>query len=344
MDFSLLIPFIADFLLFALKTVMVVTGFIAVLGSVFYFASRGRGKSLIEVENLNERFSDLRHFLKSQLLHGKQLKEFLKAEKRAQKKEKPKDRRVFVLDFDGDIRASEVEDLREEITAVISSANVQAGDEVIVRLESPGGMVTSYGLAASQLRRLKENGLKLTVCVDKVAASGGYMMACVADWIVAAPFAVVGSIGVVAQVPNFNRILRNHDVDFREVTAGQYKRTVSLLGEITESGLAKFREQIEDTHVLFKRFVQENRPSLNIDAVATGEHWYGTQAISLGLVDELRTSDDVLYSLYDKAELVLVKCHKRKSPMEKLMGSAASAAVSSFDRLWTRFTRLTYGA
>ena len=109
----------------------------------------------------------------------------------------------------------------------------------------------AYGLAASQMQRIRDKKLKLTVCVDKVAASGGYMMAVVADKIIAAPFAVLGSIGVLAQVPNFHRLLKKHDVDFEMLTAGKYKRTLTMFGENTDKGREKFQEDIEDTHVLF---------------------------------------------------------------------------------------------
>ena len=131
----------------------------------------------------------------------------------------------------------------------------------MVRLESGGGLVHGYGLAAAQLVRLKDAGLTLTVCVDKVAASGGYMMACVADKVVAAPFAVIGSIGVVSQLPNFHKWLKNHDVDYEMFTAGDYKRTVTVFGENDAEDRAKYQEELEQTHALFKHFVNTYRPA-----------------------------------------------------------------------------------
>jgi serine protease SohB len=199
---------------------------------------------------------------------------------------------LFVLDFNGSIDAKEVSSLREEISAILSVATKQ--DEVFLRLESGGGMVHGYGLASSQLDRLRQQGIPLTASVDKVAASGGYMMACVANTIISAPFAILGSIGVIAQVPNFNKLLKKNDVEFEQFTAGEFKRTVTMFGENTEKGKQKFIEELEETHVLFKDFVSEHRPSLDIRKVATGEHWFGTTALSLGLVDTIQTSDDYL--------------------------------------------------
>lgn len=210
--------------------------------------------------------------------------------------------RVYVLRFTGDIRASSVDNLREEVTAILTLARPEQ-DRVIVCLESPGGLVPSYGLAASQLARLREAGLDLTVAVDRVAASGGYMMAAVAHRIVAAPFAVLGSIGVVAQIPNLHRWLERHDIDVELLTAGEHKRTLTVFGENTDEGRRKFREQLDEAHDQFKTFLSRYRPLLDLDKVATGEHWYGEQARELGLADELRTSDDLLLETSREADL-----------------------------------------
>ncbi len=235
--------------------------------------------------------------------------------------------KIFVLDFKGDIQASAVENLREEITLILATA--KAGrDRVVVRLESPGGMVHGYGLAAAQLVRLRDAGFHLTICVDKVAASGGYMMACIANEIISAPFAVVGSIGVVAQVPNFNRLLKEHNVDFELYTAGQYKRTVTMFGENTPEGKAKFEEELQQTHVLFKHFVEKYRPQLNVDKVATGEHWYGQDALDLNLVDKLQTSDEYLLALLPQHDVYVINTRKKATLGEKLGLQAAQMTDS----------------
>ena len=229
--------------------------------------------------------------------------------------------RVFVLRFQGDIRASAVDNLREEITAVLTQAE-PGRDQAVVCLESPGGMVPSYGLAASQLVRLREAGLDLTVVVDRVAASGGYMMAAVGHRIVAAPFAILGSIGVVAQIPNLHRWLDRHDIDFELLTAGDYKRTLTVFGENTDAARRKFQDHLDETHELFKQFLQRYRPQLELDRVATGEHWYGDQARALGLADEIGTSDDLLMKLAREAEVFEVS-YTRAQPIGRRVGMAA---------------------
>ncbi len=248
--------------------------------------------------------------------------------------------RVFVLDFDGDLRASAVSRLRREITAVLSLA--RDDDEVVVRLESRGGMVHAYGLASSQLQRIKQHGVGLTVCVDKVAASGGYMMACVANRILAAPFAVLGSIGVIAQLPNFNRLLKKHDIDFEMITAGEYKRTLTILGENTDKGREKFTEEIEDIHLLFKEFVTEHRPGLDIGRVATGETWFGQRALDLKLVDELVTSDEYIAQKCEAADVFEVKYVEKKPLPERLGIAVQNAADGLLLKWWERGTSTRY--
>lgn len=327
--------FLYDLGLFALKTLLIVSSVIIVLIVVFNLgSSRGKQRPQIEVEKLNTRFRSFRRHLQGHLLGKKKFKGLVKQEKKEAKKDvEPKSLRLFVLDFHGDIRASQTSSLREEITAILSVS--KPDDEVVVRLESGGGLVTSYGLAAAQLARLKEHHVRLTICVDKVAASGGYMMACVADKIISAPFAVVGSIGVIAQVPNFNRLLKRHDVDYREVTAGEFKRTISIFGEITEPGLEKFRSQIEETHALFKNFIASFRPKVDIAKVSTGEHWYGSQALALGLVDELLTSDEYLYRHYEMADVYRIEYHAKKRLMDRLGDSMSTALGKAGLRLWS---------
>ena len=245
--------------------------------------------------------------------------------------------RLYVLNFDGDLKASAADNLREEISAVLSVA--RSGDEVLIRLESSGGMVHSYGFAASQLQRIRDAGIQLTVAVDKVAASGGYMMACVANRILAAPFAVIGSIGVLAQIPNFHRLLRKANVDFEQLTAGEYKRTLTLFGENTDADREKMQEDIDDTHLLFKEFVAEHRSQVEIDKVATGEVWFGERAIDRGLVDELQTSDSFVQACLPERDVFEIKYVLKKHWQEKL-GLAAEGAVSrAASRLWQAATR-----
>ncbi len=288
--------FFLQYGLFLAEAITIVLAIIAVILVVVRLRGHGSDPEKLEVKKLNARYEDMALTLKSELLPQDEFKQALKAAKK-HRKEAAKHRtqnkkRLFVLNFDGDIKASAVSNLREEITAVLMVARNE--DEVFVRLNSAGGMVHAYGLAASQLARIRTRNIPLTVAVDKVAASGGYMMACVANRIIAAPFSILGSIGVIAQLPNFSRVLKKNDIDYEQFTAGEFKRTVTMFGENTEIARAKFREEIEATHRLFKNFVHHYRPSLDIAKVSTGEHWYGTQALELQLIDRLLTSDDYL--------------------------------------------------
>jgi serine protease SohB len=242
--------------------------------------------------------------------------------------------RLFVIDFDGDVEASAVDNLREEITAIISAAD--PSDRVLVRLESPGGMVHAYGLAASQLSRIKAANLHLTIAVDQVAASGGYMMACVADQVIAAPFAIVGSIGVIAELPNFHRLLRHNKVDYEQHTAGEFKRTLTMFSENTDAAREKFKTELQETHDLFKQFIRDNRPSLDIDKVATGEHWYGTQALTLGLIDGIQTSDDFIVNAAKEGDVFEVSYEVKKPLAERLSFSLHSAIEKAFLSVWKR--------
>jgi serine protease SohB len=323
------VEFLSEYASFLAKTVTLVLAIIVVLTAIAAQRGKGRRKTSgqLQVSKLNDFYKGLRERLESTLLDKDQLKALRKQEAKAEKKGKKKAEakpRVFVLDFDGDIKASATESLRHEITALLTLAT--AKDEVVLRLESGGGMVHSYGLASSQLARIRQAGVPLTVCIDKVAASGGYMMACIGEKIISAPFAILGSIGVVAQLPNVNKLLKKHDIDFEVLTAGEYKRTLTVFGENTEKGREKFQEDLDITHQLFKNFVARYRPQLAIDEVATGEVWLGVAALDKQLVDELKTSDEYLAERAAKAEVFHLHYAERKSLQERV-GLAASHSV-----------------
>lgn len=327
--------FLYDYGLFLAKAVTLVAAIGAVLVILFASAARAKGdKGELVLTNVSEELEHLKDHLKHELLDKKAWKAYEKA-KKAENKAAEKDEsvkpRTFVLDFKGSIDAHEVASLREEISAIITVA--EAGDAVLVNVESGGGMVHGYGLAASQLDRLRQANIPLSICIDKVAASGGYMMACVAERIYAAPFAIVGSIGVVAQLPNFNRLLKKHDIDYEQHTAGDFKRTLTLFGENTEEGRQKFREELEETHQLFKAFVGKYRPELDLSRVATGEHWYGQQALELGLVDEIATSDDLMLAAAKDRTLIKVRFQPKKKLADKLAHSAALSVSTFFGKL-----------
>ncbi len=351
--------FLIEYGMFLAKCATIVVAIVFVVGMIA--ATSGKGKKVgkkgrLKVTQINDHLEDLRDILRESVLDADELKSLGKVEKKRLKDEakvkkasrkklekskagddahpsvnEAERKRVFVINFKGNMAADAVESLREEITAILSLASI--GDEVILRLESPGGMVHAYGLASSQLLRIKNKKIHLTICVDRVAASGGYMMGCLADRLVAAPFAIIGSIGVLVQLPNFHRVLKKNDVDYEIISAGEFKRTLSTFGEITQKGKDKVQEDVENIHEIFKKWVKEHRPSVDIDKVATGETWVGMQAKERYMVDEIKTSDECIISACENAEVFEVEFELKQSIQDKL-GSAFEGAA---DRVFARW-------
>lgn len=323
----------AGFLAKALTVVFAIAALLLIIGSV---KNKGPSKKegTLKVTRLNDVYKKLHSVVENALLNDSERKALKKAQKRAAKQVKAglatadKKPRVFVLNFEGDVHAKATESLRHEVTALLGHAT--ASDEVVLRLESPGGVVGGYGLAASQLVRIRDAGIPLTVCVDKVAASGGYMMACIGNKIVSAPFAVHGSIGVVAQFPNFFKLLKKNDVDVETITGGEFKRTVTLMGETTEVGRKKFQEEVDSIHEMFKNFVSKYRPSVDTAKVGTGETWFGEGAKDLNLVDEIMTSDEYLANLAKSSDLYLINYQQPKATgLLAKLGKNASVSLES---------------
>lgn len=328
--------FLAEYGLFLLK---VVTVALAIVVVIVIAAAEGRkaGHEGLEVESINKKYKGMASVLRKAVMQKRDQKKEAKEEKKREKADAKKASsrpKSFVIDFKGDLKASGVPSLREEVTAILDVAT--ADDEVIVRLENHGGVVHEHGLAASQLARIRDRDIRLSICVDKVAASGGYLMACVASKIYVAPFAILGSIGVLAQIPNFNRLLDSHGVDFEQITAGKYKRTVTMFGENTDEDRAKLKEELEEVHGLFKSAVNTYRPDLDLDKVATGEHWYGSRALELGLADEIKTSDELLTELAADRELFRVAYHI-KQPLQKRLMASIDSTLEKIDAMsWRR--------
>jgi len=317
--------FFSTYGLFLAKSLTIVIAILATFGGIIAIASKNKAKSKekIEITKLNRKYKEIKEMISRETIEKKELKKLKKKEKQNKELQKIQDKdltktklRTFVLEFDGDIRASAVENLREEITAILTTATPK--DEVLIKIESAGGTFHGYGLAASQLKRIRDRNIPLIAAIDKVAASGGYLMACVADRIIAAPFAIIGSIGVIAQLPNFNRFLKKHDIDFEQITSGKYKRTLSLFAENTKEGKDKAQQEVEEAHTLFKNFVTLNRPTVNINTLATGETWHGIRAQEMGLIDDIITSDDYLLNSYEKANIFKVEYTIKKSLTERL--------------------------
>ena len=349
--------------MFFAKVATIVVAIIIVLGAIVSSGSRQKKadkKGSIRVTPLNDHFDEMRERLRESVLDKDQLKKIHKQEKkaakaehkRAREKEKQKTKegseadsravddrkkRSYVLNFKGDLAAEAVTALREEITAILTLA--EKADEVILKLESPGGMVHAYGLASSQLLRIKNAGIPLTICVDKVAASGGYMMACLADKLVSAPFAIIGSIGVLVQVPNFHRVLKKNDVDYEIISAGEFKRTMTIFGEITKKGKAKVQEDVETIHGIFKQWVKDHRPSVDIDKISTGETWVGMQAKERYMVDEIKTSDECILTACETADVFELEFELKKSIQDKL-SSAIPGIVEKVLMSWSSKSRI----
>ncbi len=320
-----MIEFFFDYGLFLAKLGTVAVAIVVVVGVIVALTKRGAHQEGLLVEHLNKRLEGLGDTVRLAVQGKDQFKQTFKERKKEAKelaKKGSQRKRVYVIDFKGDIRATATTSLREEVSAVLAVASED--DQVLVRLENSGGTVHEHGLAASQLLRIKEKNIPLIISVDKVAASGGYLMACVASRIIAAPFAIVGSIGVIAQLPNFNRFLEDKGVDFEQITAGRYKRTVTMFGKNTDEDRGKLKEEIEDVHELFKIQILGHRPQIDIERIATGEHWYGTRALELGLIDEIRTSDDFLSEAAAECDLYGVTFKRKKSLSERLLGGAES--------------------
>lgn len=354
--------FLTEYGLFLAKVATVVIA-IGIIVSMIVGASQrnkqGGDKGHLEITPLNQQFDDMSEAMliatMDEALQQSEEKKLHKAKKKQAKLDKKQNKaeskkvdkgeieevkaksRVFVLSFNGNISASATSHLREEITAILTQAT--SNDEILIKLESPGGMVHSYGLASSQLDRIRKAQIPLTVCVDKVAASGGYMMACVADKILAAPFAIIGSIGVVAQMPNFNKVLKKHDVDYEILTAGKYKRTLTMFGENTTKGRKKFVEELEDVHELFKTHVSSRRPQVDIDSIATGETWYGSQALGMALIDDVQTSDEYLVSRIKEADVYEIAYVHKKKLQERLGIAAEESADRLLLKWWARLTQ-----
>jgi len=322
--------------MFTAKGIIIALLILLVLFVFLMLVAKGKEKikGKLTIRSLNNKYDENRETLLTETLSKKQYKQFLKtrkSEKKADEKKEESVKNIFVLTFIGDMKASAVCALSEEVTALLNILTPK--DEVVLRLDSAGGVVHGYGLAAAQLMRIRAQKIPLIVCIDKIAASGGYLMACVANKILSAPFAIIGSIGVIVQLPNFHRLLKDKHIDYEMHTAGEFKRTITLFGENTREGREKLQEEIEDVHGLFKNLITEYRPTIDINKVATGEQWVGLQALGLDLVDEIKTSEDYLFQQSKKAKIYEV-CYEVKKPMLAKLSASASLLKEKVTKLF----------
>ena len=323
------IELLSNYGLFLLKTLTVLISILLII-SFIVNSKKSDNAGNIEIKNINKELDSIEENIKKNILTKSDFKNFIKTKKKSNRK---LEKKLFILDFKGNIRASEIVSLRREVSGIILS--YKKGDEVLLRLENSGGTVHEHGLAASQLKRMKDKKIPLTICVDKVAASGGYMMACVANKIIASPFAIIGSIGVLAQVPNFNKLLKDKGINFEQHTAGNYKRTVTMFGENTDKDREKLNEQLEDIHILFKNFITSQRKNIDIEKVATGEYWYGENALGLNLIDAVMTSDEFILTMKEKFEIIHIKYKPVKTfsdKISKISSNFTNKAIGVFEQ------------
>ena len=330
-----MIEILLQLALFTAKSLIILAIILTILVAFFFLLAKSKQKlaGRLTIKNINHKFDENNELIMAETLPKKEFKKFLKEKKAADKKREEDSeniKNIYVLNFDGDIKASAVSALSEEVNAVLNAAKPK--DEVVVRLESAGGVVHGYGLGAAQLLRIRQRNIPLTIAIDKVAASGGYMMACTGSKILAAPFAIIGSIGVVIQLPNFNKFLKSHNIDFEMETAGEYKRTLTMFGENTDAGREKLKEEIDSIHDQFKDLIKQQRPQINLAEVATGEYWLAQRAQGLQLVDEIKTSDEYLLANSSTSNIYEVCFEQHKPLLQRLTASAKMMMEKLFYR------------
>lgn len=323
--------FAEEVFIFGLKALIVTVSLLVLILIPLAFTQsrklKDKDRKTLHFENLKTRLNN--YVLEAQrgLLDKKNLKLHLKDLKKRKKEAKKPRPNSYVLEFIGDKTASQTENLREEISLILKIAKPE--DEVILLLESRGGSVAHYGLAASQLKRLRDHNVPLTVCVDKVAASGGYLMACTANKILSAPFAFIGSIGVLFGIPNLHGLLKKNLISYEELTAGKHKRTLTPFGEVTDEKREKLQEQINLVHEQFQDFLRSCRPGLDFDKVATGEAWPGEKALSLGLIDGIQCADDYIVSQFETRNVYKAALKKEESLKDRLFSKLMSFSLQN---------------
>ncbi|CAB3976441.1 protease SohB [Candidatus Azoamicus ciliaticola] len=304
---------LTDYTIFFLKIITIIILLLLTIITCLIII-KNKDNKYIEIKNINKKYITLKKMFLSEILKKTEKKNIIKNINKEEKIIKTKN--LFILNFNGDINASDINNLKDILSILI--LNKKYVDEVLIKLTSNGGIVTNYGLAATQLKRLKNENINLTISIDTIAASGGYMMACVANKIIASHFSIIGSIGVLGIIPNINKMLNKNNIEIEYHTSGKYKKTLSVIGENTEIGRKKFIESLENTHFLFKNFVKENRSQINIDEIATGEYWYGIDALKLNLIDKIQTSDEYIMENLNNTKIYEIKLNEKTNIKNKI--------------------------
>lgn len=230
---------------------------------------------------------------------------------------------AVLLSFNGDINATEVIEFGRAVSMIVQMKDLVS--EVYIIINSGGGVVNGYGLLASEIERLHYSEIETYALIDQVAASGGYMAACVANHVVAAPFAYIGSIGVVSEMPNFNQILSDNGINIEQHTAGKSKRTVTPLGKITDEDRNEFKKKLERIHRSFINHVSHYRNINDADEnknsiIFSGDYWIAEETVELelGLVDEISTSQEFLLDKMKEYNIIEITFQENKTKKSKL--------------------------
>lgn len=315
-------------LIFALLLLAVMIAF-ALLGLLSRKNAQARGNKQAAAHNLTKVHPDLVYNLRAALANQPARNKLSRA--------RPASGKVTaVLRFEGDTMATGRQDFARMVDEVLH--NKERIQRVIVVVNSPGGGVSVYGQMFAGMERMRNAGVDVTACVDTYAASGGYLMSVPAQRIIAAPFAMVGSIGVVSEFMNFNKLLRRLGVEPMTITAGELKRTVTPLSEVTEENKAAYKAQLEAIHRQFIAVVKKYR-EVDADRVCTGNHWTAAESVELklNLVDGLATSQEYLFEANQTEDLVTIS--KLQNPYEKsVLGLARRFIHLVADEVSERFS------
>lgn len=200
---------------------------------------------------------------------------------------------------------------------------------IVLRVDSPGGTVAASEEIATYVKECEK---PVVVSVGDVGASGAYMISSQADSIWANPGSSVGSIGVIAQIPNVSGLLDMVGVEFQTFTAGEYKDAGSAYRDLTKEEEALIQGEVEEAYDQFIDIVAEGRglERAKVEELAIGWTWSGVRAKELGLVDEVGTYRD---ALEDAAERGGIEGDYEIVTYEDEFGDILGTLLSLTDRL-----------
>lgn len=198
---------------------------------------------------------------------------------------------------------------------------------VVLRINSPGGLIAPAQEVYQAIERLGQKK-PVVASMSTIAASGGYYVACAAESIIANPGSLTGSIGVKAQVPNFQELMRKLGVEQETIVSGDLKDAGSPTKEMTPKEREYFQEIVDELSGQFIQVVAQSRDLelQEVQELADGRAFTGTQALDEGLVDELGGMQEAVRILREKAQ-IKGQVHLRQGPEQK--GGLLSWILSS---------------